>query len=391
MDNKWAIYRKDILCDAQLIHFNNAGTGLMPKPVLEAMTDYLYLEAQIGGYEAFDRLYPRFEKLYHNLATLLGASPQEIALFENATKAWQAIFYGIDFRPGDLILTGPQEYGSNLMGLYHRKKCLGIELEMIPQNESGEISLDRLENMIKKRRPKLLVITHIPSQGGIVNPIKEIGKLANRYNTFYLLDATQSVGHLDIDVKKIQCDALCGTGRKFLRGPRGTGFVYLKEDRLKELSPPMLDMVTVKSIEEDYSLNNKVSRMETWETNFAGRLGLSIAIEYALKIGIKNIEGRVCTLASKLREKLQSIEGIRVYDQHNLKSAIVTFKVLDKCSKQVSEKLLAKKINVNFLPYERFPLDFKQRQVSDLLRASVHYYNLDREIDLFCEELFYLR
>lgn len=383
MSQDWHQYAKDNLSSPDLIHFNNAGAALMPRPVVNAVTDYLILEAKIGGYEAMGEAFPKIEAIYKDIANLIGAHEDEIALFENATRAWQVVFYGLDFKEGDTIFTTSAEYGSNLLGIIHQKKMKGVEVELIPEEETGETSIYSLEEMIKKKRPKLLAITHVPSQGGLVNPAEEIGKLAEKYEIFYLLDATQSIGQMVVDVSKIKCDALCATGRKFLRGPRGTGFAYIRKKSLKNLLPPVVDMMTAEWQDEDYKLREKASRLETWESSFAGKLGLAEAVKYALNIGMDNIEPRVFHLADILREKLDKLEGVSVHDQGKVKSGIVTFKIKGIDSKDVWSELFKKKINVTYIPKERFPLDFKLRGLTDLVRASLHYYNTEEEIDLF--------
>jgi selenocysteine lyase/cysteine desulfurase len=388
VSQEWQKYADDNLSSPDLIHFNNAGAGLMPKQVVKAMTDYLNLEATIGGYEAMEYAFPKMEGIYKDLAQLIGAHEDEIALFENATRAWQVIFYGMEFKKGDTILTTSAEYGSNLLGIIHQKKLNGVNIELIPDAETGETSISALEKLIKVKKPKLLAITHVPSQGGLVNPVAEIGELAKKYGIFYLLDATQSIGQMEVDVSEINCDALCATGRKFLRGPRGTGFAFIKKERLKNLLPPVVDMMTADWQEDiDYKLRNKASRLETWESSFAGKLGLGEAVKYALSIGMDNIQGRVFHLADLLRKKLAEIEGISLHDQGKIKSGIVTFKIKDIDSKDVWSHLYKKKMNVTYIPKERFPLDFKIRGLSDLVRASIHYYNTEVEIDRFCEEI----
>ncbi|TDJ08657.1 MAG: aminotransferase class V-fold PLP-dependent enzyme [Deltaproteobacteria bacterium] len=388
MSHSWQKYSKDNLCAPNLIHFNNAGAALMPKQVVGAVTDYLNLEAKIGGYEAMEYAAPKIEGIYRDLAQLIGAHADEIALFENATRAWQVVFYGMEFKQGDTILTTSAEYGSNLLGILHLKKIKGVNVELIPEEETGETSVSALEKMIKAKKPKLLAITHVPSQGGLVNPVENIGALARKYDIFYLLDATQSIGQMRVDVSKIKCDALCATGRKFLRGPRGTGFAYIKRERLNYLLPPVVDMMTADWQDgENFKLRDKAQRLETWESSFAGKLGLAEAVKYALGIGMDKIEKRVIHLANLLREKLGEIEDIALHDQGKIKSGIVTFKIKNIDSKDVWSQLFKKNINVTYIPKERFPLDFNLRGLTDLVRASVHYYNTEEEIDRFSREI----
>lgn len=211
-----------------VLHFNNAGAALPPQPVLQAIKDHLDLEATIGGYEAAQCALDKIQKFYETAAHLIHCQPEEIAFLENATRAWDMAFYSFKFNPGDKILTCASEYASNYLAFLHRAKHVGVSIEIIQNDSSGQLDLDALKRKID-RRVKLIAITHIPTQGGLINPAAEVGKIANAHHIPYLLDTTQSIGQLPIDVQEIGCDFLCATGRKFLRGPRGTGFLYAKK------------------------------------------------------------------------------------------------------------------------------------------------------------------
>ncbi len=355
----------------------------MPQPVLDAIVQHLQLEAEIGGYEAADAQRERINKVYQSLGRLLNCPEDCLAIVENATRAWDMAFYSLKFEPGDRILTGMSEYSSNYIAFLQTQKRSGVEIEVIPNDDFGQISLKHLENAIDKR-VKLIALTHVPTNGGLVNPAKEVGKLAKQSGVTFLLDACQSVGQMPIDVTEIGCDILSGTGRKFLRGPRGTGFLFVTKNMLARLEPPFLDLHAVKCFARDgYEVHVDGRRFENWETNYSTKIGLGKAVDYALAWGLENIENRVSLLANLLREKLSNIPGISLQDEGEKKCGIVTFNTKKRSAEEIVQRLNKKRINVS-VSRVGYSIDMHERNLADLVRASIHYYNDENEIDTFC-------
>lgn len=269
----------------------------MPTIVVEAMKRHIDLESDIGGYAAADRESDRLEAVYGSVARLLNAAPDEIALVENATLAWQMAFYALPFREGDRILTAEAEYAANYVAFLQVAKRTGAVIDIVPSDATGELDVDALERMIDVR-VKLIAITWVPTNGGLVNPAAAIGRIARARGIPYLLDACQAVGQMVVDVEAIACDMLSATGRKFLRGPRGTGFLYVRRPLLQRLEPPMIDHFAAPWVARDeYRLRDDARRFETWENNYAARLGLGAAVDYALDIGLGPIQQRCRMLA----------------------------------------------------------------------------------------------
>jgi selenocysteine lyase/cysteine desulfurase len=371
----------------QLIHFNNAGASLPPRCVLDASLRHLQREAQIGGYEAEAEAEEALRNVRTSVARLLGCHSSEVALMESATRAWDMAFYAVPLQPGDRILTCMSEYGSNYIALLHAAQRTGAVIEVIPNDESGQISVEALESLLDDR-VKLVAITHVPTNGGLVNPAKAIGNVVRDSPALYLLDACQSAGQIPLDVEELGCDMLSATGRKFLRGPRGTGFLYVRKSALNCLNPPFLDMQAATwTSPTSYELSPDATRFETWETNVAARLGFGAAVDYALEIGLENIHQRVTALADDLRSRLSVIPRVTVRDLGKTRCGITTFTVDGMPAKTVREKLSARSINVWTSPASSTLLDMRARGLDVLVRASVHYYNTENEVERFCAAL----
>ncbi|GCE06273.1 aminotransferase class V-fold PLP-dependent enzyme [Dictyobacter aurantiacus] len=366
-----------------VLHLNNAGSSLMPQPVLEATVAHLQLEAQIGGYEAVERQQEVLEHAYDAAAALINCTRDEIAFVENATRAWDAAFYSIPFKAGDRILTSMAEYASNYIAYLQVARKTGAVVEAIPDDQYGQVSIEALRNMLDER-VKLISITHVPTSGGLVNPVAEIGKVAREAGILYLVDACQSVGQMPIDVQKIGCDMLSTTGRKYLRGPRGTGFLYVRRELIEQLEPVFLDLHAATWVSKDrYEMRSDARRFENWETNYAGKIGLARAIDYALDWGIDNIWRRVKELGYNLRTQLSPIPGVIVRDRGITQCGIVTFTVEGVEPEEIKRRLAQQQINVSVAVQSSTRLDLEARGLTTMVRASVHYYNTQEELTRF--------
>lgn len=368
-----------------LLHFNSAGSSLMPTPVFDALQNVLHDENEVGGYEAERRAQDDIQAFYTEFAGLLNAQPDEIAYVENATRAWDMAFYGLHLGPGDRVITHASEYASNYLALLQQSRRLGFEIDLVPSDDTGQIDVNALDVMIGPQT-KLIAITHVPTQGGLINPAAEVGKIAKKHSVFYLLDACQSVGQIDVDVEVIGCDVLSGTGRKFLRGPRGSGFLYVRRSALDQIDPPFIDLHSATWTETNgYELATGAKRFQNWESYVAGRVGLMEAVRYARKIGLTNIETRVIDLADNLRDALSEIDGVSVHDLGLKKSGIVTFTKSGVESKSIADGLRTQNMNVSVAPVTAARLDFEARGLPAMVRASVHYFNTQEEITRFVD------
>ncbi len=367
-----------------VLHFNNAGASLMPERVLDATIAHLELEAQIGGYEAAEYAQDAIEHTYDAVAALFGCSRDEVAIIENATRAWDMAFYSIPFKPGDRILTAMAEYASNYIAFLQIARKTGAIVAAIPNDVHGQVSIDALRKALDER-VKLIAITHVPTNGGLVNPVAEIGKVARDNGILYLVDACQSIGQMPINVDQIGCDMLSATGRKYLRAPRGTGFLYVRQGVLEQLEPPLLDLHAATWIAPDrYEMRPDARRFENWEANYAGKIGLGVAIDYALEWGMDTIWRRIQTLAYQLRTQLSPLPGVIVRDRGVTQCGIVTFTVENKEPEELRKTLAQQNINVSVTTRSSTLLDMDTRGLTNMVRASVHYFNSEEEVERFC-------
>jgi selenocysteine lyase/cysteine desulfurase len=369
------------------IHLNNAGAGLLSNRTLDVMRGHLELEAETGGYEASEAVQERIAATYAALARLIGATSDQIALFDNSTHAWNAAFYSTPLGRGDRIITAQAEYGSSVLAYWQVARRTGAELVVAPNDASGQVDVDALAELIDERT-KLIGLTWVPTSGGLVNPAAAVGRIARSADVLYLLDATQVAGQLPIDVTEVGCDLLTGTGRKFLRGPRGTGFLWAGQRALDRLEPHVVEIRSAHWLGGDeFAWADGARRFETWENSYVNVLGLGAAVEQALELGVGTTAARAVALGNRLRDGLDRIAGVQTHDLGVERCAIVTAAVDGRPAEQVAELLAARGINVTTTVPEDNQFDTAARGVHPLVRFSPHYYNTEDEIDFALESV----
>lgn len=375
------------LSDGKLF-FNNAGSSLMPNIVVDSMIDYLRQEEQLGGYEVANRNAELLDNFYAETARLINCKPSNIAFMTSATEAFAKALSSIIFEEGDTIITTVDDYISNQITFISLQKRLNINLLRIKKLENNELDLEDLENLIKEHHPKLVAVTHIPTNSGLIQDIEAVGKICRQYDVLYLADCCQSVGQMVVDVDKIGCDFLTATGRKFMRGPRGSGFLYVSDRVLEQdYAPILLDMRGAHWSEYDnYELFKTAKRFEHWEVSYAVVLGMMEAIKYANTIGLTTIENYNRKLSETLRTNLKN-SGFKVLDIGQNLSSIVTFCGPDNDLENIQKVL--RENNVFFsVSYKNSALiDFTNKKVDGAVRLSPHYFNTLEEVEKASEVL----
>ncbi len=366
---------------AHVTHLNNAGASLPTRRVVDTIVGYLEEEARVGGYELAERRSEEIAGVYRSVAGVIGANEDEIALVDNATRAWDMAFYSLQFVPGDRILTTTTEYAANFIAYLQVAERTGAHIEVVPDTTTGEVDVDVLAAMVDDRT-KLISMNHVPTNTGLVNPAVAVGRVARDAGVTYLLDACQSVGQLPIDVDEIGCDLLSATSRKFLRGPRGVGFLYVRDTLIEDLDPHSLDLHSAKWVAPDrYEVRRDAKRFETWESSPALRLGLGAACDYATSLGLARTWDRLAGLAASLRTQLAAIPAVSVHDKGAVQGGIVTFSVAGHSAQEVKAVLSRAGINVSTTSVYSARIDMEQRGLDEVVRSSVHYFNTQDEIE----------
>jgi selenocysteine lyase/cysteine desulfurase len=378
-------FREDTPGTAGRVHLNNAGASLPPSPVTEAVLDYLRREAEIGGYEASDEAAERLAAVYGDVAALLGAEPRNVAIVENATVAFSQALSAIPFRPGDRLVTTESDYPSNLIQYAALVERCGIEVRKAADLPGGGVDPQAVAELARDPRCRLVAVSWVPTSSGLVQAVEEVGEVCAAAGVPYLIDACQAVGQLPVDVSRLRCDYLAATARKFLRGPRGIGFLYVADGALARGDYPLGIDMSGATLKPDGGLDlvPTARRFENWEFAYALVLGLGEAARYARAAGIERTGQRAIALADHLRRRLAELPGVVIADRGERLCAIVTADIGDiggrpgRDARQVVLALRRQGINVHAVSAPLGPAG-AARQV---LRISPHYYNTPEELD----------
>ena len=365
------------------IFLNSAGSSLVPDAVVQKMTDYLLQEAQVGGYALAGQFDEEISDLYQQAAVLLNCAPQNIAFMGSATDAYAKALSSVTFKKGDVILTTDDDYISNQLSFLSLKNRLEIEIIRAENMPDGDIDLSSFEDLVIKHQPRLIAITHIPTNSGLVQQAEEVGNICRKHDILYLLDACQSVGQLAVDVTKINCDFLTATGRKFVRGPRGTGLLYVSDRVLAtDMVPLIFDMQGASWTGiDDYQLAPTAKRFEFWESSIAGKLGLAAALRYINEIGITEIELYNQQLMKMFRSDMEQVPGLQLHDKGSRLSNILTF-TSTKRSLEETARLLREHQVYFSMSFRDFALiDFTKKDLDGVIRFSPHYFNTSEELE----------
>jgi len=386
MDERVDQWRADTPGCANVIHLNNAGSALMPQPVISAIVEHLHREAAFGGYESADDAADAVNDAYANVARLIGAQARNVAIVENATVAFFQALSAFDLQPGDIIVTTRNDYISNQLAYLSLVKRRGIEIRRAADLQSGGVDPQSVRELLRDPKVRLLAVTWVPTNSGLIQPVEALGEIAAEARVPYLVDACQAVGQLPVDVSRLRCDFLSATARKFLRGPRGIGFLYVSDRALQRGDSPLyIDMRGAQWITADaYELAPDARRFENWEFAYALIFGLGAAARYALDAGIEECSRRALMLAANLRAKLS--EFCRVLDRGEKLAAIVTADAGRNAADVVSF-LRQRGINTSATFRQWAILDMDEKRVESALRISPHYYNTEKELNALVDAL----
>jgi selenocysteine lyase/cysteine desulfurase len=389
MDDRLARWRADTPGCAHRIHLNNAGAALMPKTVVDAVTAHLQREMDCGGYESSDAAEGPVAEAYGHLAQLVAAYARNIAIVENATVAFFQALSAFDFKPGDVIVTTRNDYISNQLAYLSLARRCGVEVRRAADLPTGGVDPQSVRELLRDSRVRLLAVTWVPTNSGLVQPVEPLGEIAEAASVPYLIDACQAVGQIPIDVGRLRCDFLSATARKFLRGPRGIGFLYISDRALERGDHPLyIDMRGANwKTADTFELASDGRRFENWEFAYGLVLGLGEAARYANQVGVDVGGRRARELSARLRAKLSEVPGFRVLDHGNDLAAIVTVEVPGWHAPDLVSRLRKLHINTSATMREFAVIDMEEKRAASALRVSPHYYNTETELDRLLDAL----
>lgn len=366
----------------ECIHLNNAGAALMPTPVVEAVLDHLERETLRGGYEAAAEAAPDIEQAYAEVAELLGSSPDRVAFTEHATASFVQALSSIPLERGDVLLTTRNDYVSNQIQYLSLARRMGVEVVRAPDAPEGGVDLGAMEELIRRRGPRVVAVTHAPTSSGLVQDVAAVGRMCREAEVWYLVDACQSVGQMPVDPESMGADFLSATARKFLRGPRGAGFLWVSERVLEEgLTPLFPDLRGADWVDGGrVRAADGARRFETWEFAWALVLGTGAAARYAREVGVAEGGARARSLAETLRRELAGLPGVRVLDRGRELSAIVTVALKGWSPEELMDELRTDGIHTTGQGRADAVLDYDAKGVEGALRLSPHYYNTEAEV-----------
>ncbi|RAJ21161.1 aminotransferase class V-fold PLP-dependent enzyme [Pedobacter cryoconitis] len=377
------VIRKETRGCTNKIFLNSAGSSLVTDTVFDQMIDSLTEEAQIGGYALANLNQQGVDEFYTETAQLLNCNAENISFQNSATDAYAKAISSIEFKAGDVILTTDDDYISNQISFISLKKRVGINIVRAANLANGDLDLAAFEELVKLHQPKLVALTHIPTSSGLIQAVAEVGAICRKYNCWYLVDACQSVGQLVVDVQEIGCDFLAATGRKFLRGPRGTGFLYVSDRALEAgLAPLIIDMIGAEwTSVNDYTLQPTAKRFEFWESSIPSRLAFKEAIKYANQVGMANIEKYNAVLMAQFRSQLKEVKGLNLQDWGSKVSSILTFTMDHHTTDEIAQHLRENDVYFSIAFAGSAMIDFPKKNIKSAIRLSPHYFNTAEELE----------
>ena len=362
------------------VFLDSAGSSLPTSEVVDTLVAHLRREQEVGGYCAAAERREDLAEVPASLARLLSCRADEIALADSSTRAWNALVTALRWRTGDRILVCGTEYASNAIALLQRARGDGCSVEVVPSSANGSPDLDAYAALLDER-VRLVSLVQVPTNSGQVLPVRELTVLAHQVGARVVLDACQSVGQLVLDVDDLGVDALTASGRKWLRAPRGTGFLYLRSGVLDDLEPLAADLRGGEWISPSgYQLRTDAARFELWEHDVAGRLGLGVAVDHLIDLGPAAVERTVRAGAAELRTRLAEIEGVTVRDRGSDLSGIVSFTLAGHDAASVQEQLSAAGVTAAVSRAGSTRLDMGTRGLDAVVRLSPHYFNSPEDL-----------
>jgi cysteine desulfurase/selenocysteine lyase len=386
-ENDIDVIRKDFPVTKKKIYMNCGSFAPMPLSTIKSITDFLVRCSEEGpdSTSVQEHITTLMKELRDNLSRLINCDPEEIIFTQSTTEGINHVASGIKWKKSDAIIVrgGLHEHYANYFPWLNISKKFGVKLEEIKINDKGFFDLDKIDKVAKNRNARLITLSHVLYNNGAIMPVEEVGEIAKRHHMLYSIDAAQSVGTIDVDVRKIGCDFLAFPGFKWICGPSGIGIFYCKKESAHMLTPRYIGgesaIITEK---KDLIYTESPQKFQTGFRNYPGIAGLLSSINYIHRLGVNTIRKMNMKIANELVQDLGRIPGISIFgpEDEKIRSSIVSFTIDSVNPKKIVSGLEERGIIVA----ER---DIVGGGKKKAVRASPHFFNDLNEVSSFVQNM----
>ncbi|MEM4462042.1 MAG: cysteine desulfurase [Candidatus Bathyarchaeia archaeon] len=374
-----------------LIYLDNAATSLKPRSVIDSIVEY-YEKYTVNVHRGVYRLSHEATRIYENsrerIAKFIGVSPSELVFVKNTTEAINLVAYGLDWSPGDEVITTVMEHHSNLVPWQMVRDRYGVKLRFIDITSEGLLDIGKLSDLVSEKT-RLISLTHVSNVLGTINPVEDIARIARRSGILLLVDAAQSVPHIPVDARRIGCDFLAFSGHKML-GPTGIGCLYVRRGVEDLLKPVFTGGEMVGRVSLDRATwSDMPLRMEPGTPNIAGAIGLAAAVDYLSNLGMDNVRSYEDRLTDYTLKRMSEIDRVSIYGPRDVRyrSGIVAFNV-ERLDPHDVALLLDELENIAVRSGVHCAEPLHTRLgLSGTVRVSFYVYNTLEEVDILCDTL----
>lgn len=377
------------------VYVNSAAASPPPRQVVDTSIDYLQKTASLGPYlPSFrEEVYQKIEETREKAAKFIGAKTSEMAFVKNGTEGINFIANGLTWNKGDEIILADIEFHSNYTPWLKLRDKKKVHLKIIKTDFSGVIDVNLIEQEISNRT-KLITVSHLSNASGALQHIEKICEIAKKRDVLTLINASQTLGLIPINVQELDCDFLTGCGRKWLRGPEGSGILYIRESLVESIEPTIIGWggTTWDFETNEYYYLSTARRVEAGCPIVPSILGLGAAIDYAQNIGIEEIVTKVEALTRYSFQQLSVIEGIAIYGPKNIENrlAIIPFNVEGLHPDEITNYLEKNNIIIESGTFMANML-LQHYGINKMVRISPHYFNTKVEIDFIVTLIKFLK
>ena len=387
MEKDIELIPKDFPVTKKKIYMNCGSFAPMPLYTIKSITDFLIRCSEEGpdSTAAQEYITSLMKELRILVSRLINCESEEIIFTQSTTEGINYVASGLDWKKSDIIIArgGLHEHYANYFPWLNISKKYGVKLEETKIDNNGFFDIDKIDKIAKNKNTKLITLSHVLYNNGAIMPVEEVGKIAKKQNMLYSIDAAQSIGTINVDVKKIGCDFLAFPGFKWICGPPGIGIFYCKKESAEMLTPKYIGGESaIITKEKNLVYTSSPQKFQTGFRNYVGIAGLVSSLKYIQRLGINNIRKMNMDVANEIIKGLGKIRGISIFgpEDEKLRTSIVSF-VIDSVSPKITVSSLQEK---GIIVAER---DIVGGGKKKAVRASPHFFNTSNEASTFIQDI----